>query len=748
MKLQVNGKEKPVTTITEPILTKVGHSARRIEGQEKVTGAARYTADLPLPGMLHAQLVTSPYAHALITRIDSRAAQQMPGVTHVLTAADLPLKQEEKEARSRNPLAQTEVVFYGQPVAVVLAESEAAALDGAALVQVEYQPLPVVSDVEAAIRPGAPLVRASQPAQDKHKDELPNVSNRQHFKQGEIDQGFQEAAVIVEHTYHLPYVHQSYLETQTCLAAPDPMGGLTVYASTQGLFATRREVAKALGLPLQKVKVVVPHVGGGFGAKGGGLLEPLCAALALVAKRPVLLSLSRMQDLAAACPMPDAIIQIKIGAKADGKLTALQARVLGDTGAYPGGAPLWMICFKLTVSYAIPHYEVEGLEVMTNRVGGGAYRAPGGPQVCLALEAEMDELAARLGLDPLEIRRRNLASANQSLGEVLARLEKSELWQKRYDTGPNEGYGLAIASWATCMGPASASCQLDGDGRYTVTTGLADITGASTSMALIAAEVLNTQLSRISVVCADSASAPHVGASGGSQITYNLGSAVRLAAEDAREQILKVAADKLEANPADLELRDDQIRVKGTPSKTLTLAQIGEMSTNDYEGKCAPINGRGNAGSEEWPVSYFAHLAHVRVDPETGEVTVLDYLAVHDVGFAINPAEVKAQLHGGVTQGLGWALYEQLVYDENGTLTSGSLMDYALQTAPQVPTIETELVFVPSEKGPFGAKGVGEPPIVPVAGAINNAIKAATGVRVTELPATPERILKALKQKR
>lgn len=733
-----------MTTTTAPSLTKVGHSARRIEGQEKVTGTARYTADLHLPGMLHAQLVTSPYAHALITRIDSRAARQVPGVTHVLTATDLPLKQEENESRSRNPLAQTEVVFYGQPVAVVLAESASAALDGAALVEVEYQPLPVVSDVETAIQPGAPLVRTSQ---SKPKDALPNVSNRQHFKQGELEQGFQEAAVIVEHTYRLPYVHQGYLETQTCLAAPEPMDSLTIYASTQGLFATRREVAKALGLPLQKVKVVVPHVGGGFGAKGGGLIEPLCAALALVAKRPVLLSLSRMQDLAAACPMPDAIIQIKMGAKADGKLTALQARVLCDTGAYPGGAPLWMICFKLTVSYTIPHYEVEGLEVMTNRVGGGAYRAPGGPQICLAIEAEMDELAARLGLDPLEIRSRNLEGAKKSLGEVLARLEKSELWQKRNHPGPNEGYGLAVSHWATCMGPASASCQLDEEGRYTVTTGLADITGASTSMALIAAEVLNTNLSRISVVCADSASAPHAGASGGSQVTYNLGSAVRLAAADAREQLLKVAADKLEANPADLELWDDLVRVKGTPSKTLTLAEIGEMSTNDYEGKCAPINGRGNAGSDEWPLSYFAHLAHVRVDPETGEVTVLDYLAVHDVGFAINPAEVKAQLHGGVTQGLGWALYEQLVYDENGTLTSGSLMDYALQTAPQVPVIETELVFVPSEKGPFGAKGVGEPPIVPVAGAVNNAIKAATGVRVTELPATPERVLKALNQK-
>jgi CO/xanthine dehydrogenase Mo-binding subunit len=743
-----------MTAGLETGLKQVGRSVPRVEGYEKVTGQAHYTTDLKLPGMLYARLVVSPYAHALISDIDSTAALKVPGVVKVVTAKDLDLKIEAIPSRKRNPLAETEVIFYGQPVAVVLGESEAAAEDGAALVQVNYKPLPVVSEILEAFKPDAPPVHvtATVPAAKDNDEKLPpNVANRHHFKQGDLAEGFREAEVVVEHTYRLPMVHQSYLETQTCMAAPDPMGGLTIYSSTQGLFAARRETAQALGLPLDKVKVVIPHVGGGFGAKGGGLLEPLCGALALVAKRPVLLSLSRMEDLTAANPMPGAIIEIKLGAKNDGTLTALEARLLFDTGAYPGGSPAQLAGFKLTVAYPIPHYEIESLEIMTNRVGGGAYRAPGGPQSTLAIEAQIDNLAHRLGIDPLEIRRRNLQGQNQkiseelqrSVNEVLQRVEKSALWQKRASKGQYEGVGLAFTSWATCMGPASATCRLDDDGYYTVTTGVADISGVSTSLAQIAAETLQTGLGRIRMVNADSASAPHVGASGGSQITFNLGGAVKLAAQDTRQQLFQIAGEMLEANPADLELNEDLISVRGIPSKSVTLAQIASVTTSDYEGRYAPVLGCGKQVSPEWPLSYFAHLAHVKVDPETGEVQLLDYQVVQDVGFAINPAEVEGQIHGGVVQGLGWALYEQMVYDRHGTLTSGSLMDYALQNASMTPSIQTELVFVPSNDGPFGAKGVGEPPIVPGMAAVHNAVLDATGLNLLEFPATPERVLSA-----
>ncbi len=726
--------------------SQVGQPVRRTDGWEKATGAAHYAADLALPGMLHAVLIVSPYAHALITKIDITLAQKVPGVLRVVIGQDLPIKKDVAENRRRNPLAENEVVFYGQPLAVVLAESAAAAEDGAELVEVSYQPLPVVRDMLAAFKPDAPLVRVNAPLQESKGDYSSNVVDVQTFKQGDIEQGFSEAEVIVENTYHLPMVHQSYLETQTCLAVPEPGGGLVIYPSSQAMFSVRREVAAALDIPTSKVRVVLPTIGGGFGGKGAGLFEPLVAALAKMTRRPVFLTISRMQDLMAANPAPACVVEVKTGAKKDGTLVAMQARVYYDTGAYSGGASTSMFGTKLSSSYLIPNFDIVGYEIMSNRVGGGAYRAPGGPQSTFVVESQIEAIAAKLGLDSLEIRLKNSKTDNPSFAAVVEKLEESELWINRKNKGPNEGVGLAIASWATCMGPASASCRLDDDGHYTVTTGVADISGVTTSLAQIAAEVLKTDLSQITVVLADSNSAPHVGASGGSQITYNLGGAVKLASEDAREQILKLAAERLEANPSDLELVGGTISVKGAPSRQIQLKEIAKLSTNDYEGTCSPVYGRGNLVSQEWPQGYFAHLIKVRVDSDTGEVEVLNYLAVHDVGFAINPAEVVGQLHGGISQGLGWALYEQLVYNENGVLISGSLMDYALQNASMVPKIHTELVFVPSEKGPFGAKGIGEPPIVPGAGAIANAIFDAVGVRVTELPVTPERLLKAIQE--
>jgi len=727
-----------------PKTSQVGQAVRRTDGWEKVTGAARYAADSPLPGMLHAVLIVSPYAHALITKIETALAQKVPGVVKVVIAQDLPIKKDIEENRRRNPLAEKEVVFYGQPVAVVLAESAAAAEDGAELVEVSYKPLPVVTDIIAAFKPDSPLVRVNAALKETKGDYSANVTDTQSFKQGDIEQGFKEAEVIVENTYHLPMVHQSYLETHTCLAVPEPGGGLVIYPSSQALFGVRREVAAALDIPSSKVRVVLPSIGGGFGGKGAGLFEPLVAALAKMTRRPVFLTISRMQDLMAANPAPACVIEVKTGAKKDGTLVAMQARVYGDTGAYSGGSPAPTIGTRLSNSYIVPNFDITCYEVMSNRVGGGAYRAPGGPQSTFVVESQIEAIANKLGLDSLEIRLKNSKTDNPSFAAMVEKLENTDLWKNRKYKSPNEGVGLAIASWATCMGPASASCRLDDDGHYTITTGVADISGVTTSLSQIAAEVLKTDLSQITVVLADSNTAPHVGASGGSQITYNLGGAVKLASEDAREQILRLAAERLEANPSDLDLVGGTISVKGAPSRQIQLKEIAKLSTNDYEGTCSPVFGRGNLVSQEWPQGYFAHLIRVRVDSDTGEVEVLDYLAIHDIGFAINPAEVVGQLHGGISQGLGWALYEQLVYDENGVLISGSLMDYALQNAAMIPKIQTELVFVPSEKGPFGAKGIGEPPIVPGAGAIANAIFDAIGIRITELPATPERLLKAI----
>lgn len=755
-------------TIAENKYTHVGHSVTRTDGLEKITGQALFAADLQLPGMLHARLVISPYAHARITKIDATAAKKIAGVVRVVTAKDLPIKKEEAESRKRNPLADSEVMFYGQPVAVVLGETEAAAVDGAAALQIEYQPLPVVSNIMDALKADSPIVRKKEAhgtdedmgahgggsgggVDEEAKSLSPNVSNHVHFKNGDVEKGFAEADVIVENTFKLPMVHQSYIETQSCAVAPDPFGGLTIYASTQTLFGTRQEVSRALGIPLNKVKAVVTTVGGAFGGKFV-LLEPLCAALAVLSKRPVTLTYYRMEDLAASNPATDCIIEIKTGAKNDGSLTAIKAKVVYDTGAYPG-SPVWLTGAMLASYYRFPNSDIEGFEVLTNRVGAGAYRAPGAAQATFAIESQMDAIARALNIDPLELRFKSAVKEGDTMNgrpyprigliEVMERVQASDFWKNRASKGPNEGYGVAIGGWMGGLEPASSICRLDHDGNFTITTGVADISGSTTSLGLIAAEVLGTGINNITMNNADSDSAPYVGGSGGSKTIYTLGAAVKKAAEDARQQILKIAGERLEANPEDLELEDGKISVKGLPSRSITTKEIASLSMS-FGGRFEPVLGNGKSAITSSAPGFAAHVAHIKVDPETGDVQVLGYLAVQDVGFAVNPAEVEGQVHGGVTQGLGWALYEQMVYDENAALISGSLMDYAIQNAPQVPPIQTELVYIPSVDGPFGAKGVGEPPIVPGGATIANAIYDAVGVRVNELPATPERLMQAI----
>jgi CO/xanthine dehydrogenase Mo-binding subunit len=754
-------------------LNVVGHSVIRTDGAVKVTGQAQFAGDLQLPGMLHCRLVVSQYAHALIRSINIEDAKKIPGVVKIVLAKDLPLKKEASESRRRNFLADKEIVFYGQPIVAVLGETEAAALDGMMAVEVDYEPLPAVTNIEMATKAGAPPVRqkateghgADSEAQmhatgsvagaDNAKVELPpNVNNRMHIKRGDPDAGFKEADVIVENTYHLPMVHQGYLEPQVCVAAPNLVGGMTIYTSTQAAFYGRQEVAAALGIPQNKVKVVTMEVGGGFGGKFV-LLEPFTAALAKFAKRPVKLAYSRSDDLVAANPAPDAIIEVKLGAKKDGTLTAIQAKAWVDSGIYPG-APLFIFPVVMGGYYRIPNFEVEAFEVLTNRPGIGAYRAPGAPQATFAMESGIDAIAKALNLDPLELRLKNVVVEGDTIAtgrplprigakECLERLYNHPIWKNRANLGANEGVGVALGGWPGGLEPASSTCRLDHDGNFTVTTGVADLTGVSTSLQLIAAEVLGSKADTVTVNRVDTDNAPYVGASGGSKTLYTLGAAVKKAAEDAKEQILNIAATMLEASPQDLELQDGKVMVKGLSSRSVSLREIATKSMN-FGGRFEPVYGRGSSAITSNAPGFAAHLAHVKVDPETGEVTVLNYVAVQDVGRAINPAEVTGQIHGGVAQGLGWALYEQMVYDENGTLISGTLMDYTLQIASVVPNMEVQLVEVPSPDGPFGAKGVGEPPIVPGCATIANAIFDATGVRVKEIPAVPERVLKAIQQ--
>lgn len=768
-------------TVDKTSHTTVGQSTRRQDGLDKVTGSTRYAGDLSIGGLLHARLVLSPYAHARIVSIDVAPALQVPGVKAVYTAETLGVADPASDSRTHAPLASQEVLWAGQPVAIVLAESEAAAEDGVGAVDVEYEELPVVMDPIAAMQPGSPLTRTtvkettseiagggahaavskSDVAQDEREPLSENVSDTAHIHGGDIEAGWREAEVVVERTYTTSIVHQGYIEPQTTTAQPGSGAQpLTLWASSQGMMGVRSEVAETLDLAERQVRVESVPIGGAFGGKFG-LLEPLAAAAAHTSRRPVRLALTRSEDLLAGNPAPQSSFTLKLGAKRDGTLVAMQGKIVFDSGAY-AGVGVFLAGLILGSTYRCPNYDFRCYEVMTNKAGVGAYRAPCAPQATFALESAVDELCQKLAMDPVEFRLKNALREGDptidhrtwpriAILECLEEVRKHPFWTNRaaQKAVPEElkgwkiGVGLAVGGWPGGTQPAAAACRLEKDGTISVVVGSVDLTGTDTSMSLIAAQVLGMPVDAVQTVHDNTDTMPFSGGTGGSKTTYALGAAVLSAAQDARAQILAIAAEMLEASPNDLDIEGDKVVVRGVPGKEVPLKQIASESMR-FEGKYAPVYGRGRSGLSTTSPMYGAHVARVAVDSETGEVRVLDYLVAQDVGFAINPAEVEGQITGGVTQGLGWALYERFVYDENGQLLTSTLMDYALPQSTEIPHIMPVLVEIPSPLGPFGAKGVGEPPVVPVGGAIANAVFDAAGARVPDLPITSERLFMAM----
>ncbi len=760
--------------------TTVGKRTRRQDGYDKLIGRTRFAGDLTFKGLLHARLVLSPYAHARIVSIDTSAASEVSGVKAVYTSETLGLTNPESSSRTQSPLASKEVLWCGHPVAIVLAETEAAAEDGVAAVDVEYEPLEVVLDPIAAMQPISPLTRlfvketsseiagggahaavSEDQVSDTDQEALSqNVSDKAHLHAGDMEAGWREAEVVVERTFKTSIIHQSYMEPHSITVVPDASGHhLTIWPSSQGMFAVRSDVAAALAIPERQVSVESVPIGGAFGGKFG-LVEPLAAAAAFISRRPVRLVYTRSDDLSAGNPAPQSIITVKLGAKRDGTLVAMQGKVIFDTGAYAGSA-VFLGGLILGSSYRCPNYDYRCFEVMTNKVGVGAYRAPGAPQATFALESAIDELCQKMGMDPIAFRLKNALKEGDptmnhrtwpriGLLECLEKAQEHPLWANRLQQKnvPDElkgwkvGVGVAAGSWPGGTEPTAAACRLESDGTITVIVGTVDLTGSATSLSLIAAQGLSMPGDSVNVVHDNTDTMPYSGGTGGSKTTYTMGAAVLAAAQDARNQILTIASDMLEASSSDLEIEGDKVVVRGAPGKSVELKKIASASMQ-FAGRYEPIYGRGRAVLKTSSPLYAVHVAKVAVDPDTGEVRVLDYVAVQDVGFAINPAEVEGQVYGGVMQGLGWALFEELVYDENGQLLTSTLMDYALPHSVDVPNFTSILVEVPSALGPFGAKGVGEPPVVPVGATIANAVYDAVGTRVTQLPITPERLYMA-----
>ncbi|HVC64198.1 MAG TPA: xanthine dehydrogenase family protein molybdopterin-binding subunit [Candidatus Dormibacteraeota bacterium] len=752
----------------------VGISIPRPDGPEKVTGRVQYVADIQAKGLLHAKLLRSPHAHAKIVSIDTSAAKALPGVRAVLTAKDIPHLKKKAPTRAHAVLAIDRVVFMGQPVAAVAADEPSIAEEALDLIKVEYQVLAASIDPLKAMLPGAPPVADAGTEADTSealahsavaiaKSDTPakavNISQQARLQRGDPAKGFAESDHILEKTYRVPMVHQGYLEPHAVLAEWDRNGLLTLWASTQGSFNTRSEVADVLGIPENSIRVIPVECGGGFGGKIRALCEPITAVLAQVTKRPVRYVMTRREELQAGMPAPQVIIKLKTGVKRDGTLMALDAETVIDSGAY-SGAVLAVSAVFLGSMYKWPSFDIRGFEVLTHKPSVAAYRAPVAPQTIFAIESQMEQIARDLDLDSVEFRMRHLIQAGdpmvngqpwQSNGakQVLARIAEHPHWKSRKQwvtagtNGKRRGVGLALGGWLGGLQPTGATVRLNPDGTLAVLTGQVDIAGTNISLAQIAASAYGVDTDLVRITTGDTDVAPMTGLSAGSKTIYTVGAAVLQAAEDARRQTFEIAAAELEASVHDLELVDGKVTVRGAPNKGITLATIGKKG-NLYMSKTPPVLGKANPAFTQQAPGFAAQLARLELDPDTGEVTLLDFVVVQDVGKAINPMGVAGQMQGGAVQSIGMALTEGLQFDDSGRLTNPSLLDYRKLTAADLPNLETIIVEVPAPAGPFGARGVGEPPIIPAPAAIANAIQNATGARLTELPMSPERIALAL----
>lgn len=744
----------------------VGKSLPRVDAAAKVTGAAEYAADVKLPNLLYGKILRSPHAHANIVSLDTRRAEQLPGVGAVVTYKDLP----QPPGAGRPVFAQGKVRFAGEAVAAVAACSPEVAQDALDLIDVEYEVLPAVMDPEEAMQPGAPLIHEELKTTVTVDDvEYVNINDHSHASEGNVDRAFARADVVVENTFRLSVVHQCYLEPHAAVASVAPTGKITVWTTTQGHFWTLEGMAKVLGVPMTHINVIPTTIGGGFGGKAEAMLEPIGVLLSRKAGKPVKIVMTRVEEMLAATPAPRCVIYMKSAAKKNGTLVARQARIIWDTGAYSGGGGGGVDLVR--GPYRVPNVKVDAFSVYTNKTNPGAYRAPSVPQVAFAYESQMDMLAKELGMDPVAFRLKNLKDNRDfaengnppriavAFKETLQKAADMVGWGQRTagqrdhktpDQKPRgqpstvgtkrRGIGVAVGPWSNWAGPSSCVVSINEDGTVKHFSGAVDLTGSDTVLAQIVAEELGVPVEKVLVVTGDTDSAPYAAVSGGSRITYGQGAVARAAAREAKERLLKLAAEQLGVKPRQLDTKDGKVFVKRDPQRSLTFGELGRISLWSGNG---PIVGRASIAGLPSPPVIAAQIAEVEVDIETGFVKLVRLVATQDVGFAINPMSCEGQIQGGAVQGVGWALYEGIQYDHHGVVNR-SFLDYLLPTAMDAPSVEVGLIELSAPDGPFGAKGIGEPPIIPTLAAVANAIADATGVRITELPITPERILTAM----
>ncbi|MDR7420204.1 MAG: xanthine dehydrogenase family protein molybdopterin-binding subunit [Armatimonadota bacterium] len=750
----------------------IGRSIPRLDGIQKASGRFQYGIDLVIAGMLHGRVVRSPHPHARLRAIDTSAALAVPGVVAVVTGCDLPDRRFGALIKDETVLAVDVVRYVGQPVAAVAALSLEAAIEAAAQVTVEYDPLPAVEDPDAALRAGAPLVHEAWASYVAHPRLIRhgNVCGTATITKGDLARGMAEADHVFEDVFTTEPVHQAYLEPRMAVAAWDPPGCLTVYSNTQLPFEAQAVLADILGVSPGRVRVITTGIGGAFGGKLRIGVEHIAAVLAQRAGRPVRIALTMEEEFAAAYPRHAMRITLRTGVRRDGTIVAKEAHAVLDAGAFSGSSPGLPSVATLVLAgpYRIPNLLLEATSVYTHKQNFGSYRAPTGPQCAFAVESQMDMIARRLGLDPLAFRLRNVVRdgdvgpTGQVFGKVSleAALRKAAAaigWGDR--TQPHHGKGLACTWWTTTGGPSGVYAKLNADGTATLATGCAEIgTGALTAAAQMFADHLGLRVEDITMISADTFATPYDHGAQGSRSAFAVGNAARAAAAEIRRQVLRLAADTMEASVSDLDISDGRVRVRGTPSRQMSLGDVvrlamqhdgGIMAGGTFAAPATPYDTTCVSG-HFYPAfnspSFHAHAAEVAVDPETGAVEVLRYVVAQDVGRAINPRLIEGQIEGGVVQGLGQALRERIPYQGAFALVH-NFGDYALPRVGDTPEIVSILIEEPDDIGPHGARGVAEPPIIGPPATIANAVDDAVGARVTNLPLWPERVLRAMRER-
>ena len=747
----------------------------RHDALEKVTGQARYGADVMLPGLLHGKILRSPHAHARIKSIDAGDALKLPGVKAVVTSEDLPQlsgRTEDVAAGaavnplflSNNVLAADKVLYQGHAVAAVAAESPHVAEEALALIRVEYEPLPGVFDAKEAMEPGAPILherlhtteggffRPGGLRDDDDQSSPSNVSSHVVYQVGDPEEGFRQADVVVEREFHTRMVHQGYIEPHTATAMWNTDGKVTIWDSSQGQFAMRDGTADVLGLPVSRVRVVPMEIGGGFGGKLCVYSEPVAALLSRKTGRPVKVTLTRAEDFEATGPAAGCYIKAKMGVTKDGRITATEAVLIIEAGAFPG-APIHYASSFIFRPYDIPNMRVEAYDVVVNKPKVASYRAPCGPPVGFAGETLVDEVSEKLGMDPLEFRLQNGAKEGtlRVNGLRYRRVGCLETLQAAKEHphyraplgGPNRGRGVAAAGTANITGASCVVLKLNEDGTVNLIEGSSDLAGNRTVAAMYVAEVLGIAAEDVHPRVVDTDAIGYTGTSAGSSTVFRIGWACVEAAEDVIRQLKQRAALIWEVSPDEVDTEDGVYFHRADPELRLTVRDLAAK----LHSTGGPVVGEASGDWGGETTGFAVHIVDVEVDPDTGKTQILRYTALQDPGIAVHPGYVEGQMQGAAVQGIGMALNEEYVSNDKGKMLNATLLDYRMPVSMDLPMIDAQIVEVPNPHHPMGVRGAGEVSIIPPVPAVANAIYNAMGVRLREMPMSPPAVLEALWKK-